>query len=300
MLLEMQILLPAFLACLLLTAFLSYLGLHVLARGVIFVDIALAQIAALGSAVAAYFGAELRSPASFAGGLAFTMAGAALFTSTRSLRRRVPQEAFIGISYAVAAAASVLVANALPHGSEEIKAILVGSLLTVELVHVALTAVLFAVLGIFHMTFYRRFLALSFEHEASTTEGWRAALWDFAFYATFGIVITSAVQMAGVLLVFSFLIVPAVFSALFATRLVTRLVLSWLLGAVVSALGLVASFELDLPTGAAVVVTFGAALALGLVAGGLMTRGVGRGSSLPSTSGSADRAGTGVSGAGRS
>lgn len=300
MLLEMQILLPAFLACLLLTAFLSYLGLHVLARGVIFVDIALAQIAALGSAVAAYFGAEPRTPASFAVGLAFTMVGAALFTATRGLRRRIPQEAFIGIGYAVAAAASVLVANELPHGSEEIKAILVGSLLTVELEHVGLTAGLFAALGIFHVAFRRRFLALSFEHEAAAVEGWRAALWDFAFYATFGVVITSAVQVAGVLLVFSFLIVPAVFSALFVTRLAARLALSWGLGAVVSALGLVASFELDLPTGAAVVVTFGAALALGLAARGLWTLGAVRAASAASSSGVADpRPGTGISGSGR-
>jgi zinc/manganese transport system permease protein len=265
--LELQIVLPGFLACLLLTGFLAYLGLHVLARGVIFVDIALAQIAALGTACASFNDIEPHTLASYGVSLAFTFAGAALFALTRGLRQRVPQEAFIGIAYAVAAAAAILVARFLPHGDEEIKEILIGSLLTVSLREVGVTAVIFAVLAVVHVIFRRKFLALSFNNDDvdDDDDGWRPMLWDLLFYATFGVVITSSVQMAGVLLVFSFLIVPAVFSALFAKNLWTRLLMAWSLGAVVSALGLWGSFKLDLPTGAAVVVTFGIVLALAAV-----------------------------------
>jgi zinc/manganese transport system permease protein len=266
--LELQIILPGFLACLLLTGFLSYLGLHVLAREVIFVDIALAQIAALGTAFASYNGVEPHTPASYVWSLAFTFGGAALFALTRGLRKRVPQEAFIGITYAVAAASAILVAKFLPHGDEEIKEILIGSLLTVDYPEVGITAAIFAVLAVVHFLFRKKFIELSFNHDVHDSdgpEGWKPMLWDLAFYATFGVVITSSVQMAGVLLVFSFLIVPAVISALFTKRLPVRLVIAWILGATVSALGLYGSFKLDLPTGAAVVVTFGVVLVLAAV-----------------------------------
>jgi zinc/manganese transport system permease protein len=195
--------------------------------------------------------------------LGFTSVGAGLFAVTRRLRKKVPQEAFIGITYAVAAAASVLVANFLPHGDEEIKEILVGSLLTVQYDEVAVTAGTFAVLGVIHFFLRKKFLALSFEHESDAHDTWSGAGWDFAFYLSFGVVIASSVHMAGVLLVFSFLIVPAVFSALFTQSLMARLLIAWALGAVVSAAGLFASFRFDLPTGAAVV-TFGVALGLGI------------------------------------
>jgi zinc/manganese transport system permease protein len=264
--LELQIILPGFLACLVLTGFLAYLGLHVLAREVIFVDIALAQIAALGTAVASYYGVEPHTTPSYIWSLAFTFVGAALFALTRGLRKRVPQEAFIGITYAVAAASAILVAKFLPHGDEEIKEILIGSLLTVTMHEVAITAVIFAILGVLHYAFRKKFLELSFNHEDAAHDGWKPMLWDLLFYASFGVVITSSVQMAGVLLVFSFLIVPAVFSALFTKRIGVRLLIAWILGAIVSAVGLYGSFELDLPTGAAVVVTFGIALLLGAVA----------------------------------
>lgn len=260
--LELQILLPAFLACLVLTGLLSYLGLHVLARGVIFVDIALAQIAALGTAFAATRNIEPHTPASWFWSMAFCFVGAAVFALTRTVRRQVPQEAFIGITYAVAAATAILIANTLPHGDEEIKEILVGSLLTVSLREVGVTAAIFVVLGVFHLALRKRFLHLSFEPEGGggDHDGWKAMAWDLAFYMSFGVAIASAVQMAGVLLVFSFLVVPAVFSALFTRKLLLRLLMAWALGALVSAGGLFASFRFDLPTGAAVVVTFGVAL----------------------------------------
>jgi zinc/manganese transport system permease protein len=261
--------LPAFCACLVLTGFLSYLGLHVLARGVIFVDIALAQIAALGTAFAASRNIEPHTPESWLFSMGFTFIGAAVFALTRTLRKQVPQEAFIGITYAVAAATAILIANTLPHGDEEIKEILVGSLLTVSFKEVGVTAAVFVALGIFHFVLRKKFLHMSFEHAEGETsgdhDGPKAMLWDMAFYMSFGVVIASSVQMAGVLLVFSFLIVPAVFSALFTQNLMARLLMAWALGAVVSAAGLFASFKFDLPTGAAVVVTFGAALVLGAI-----------------------------------
>lgn len=263
--LELQIILPGMLACLLLTGFLSYLGLHVLAREVIFVDIALAQIAALGTAVASWRGVEPHTPASWVWSLGFTFGGAALFALTRGVRKQVPQEAFIGITYAVAAATAIMIAHYHPHGDEAIKEILVGSLLTVTVREVGVTAAIFAVLAVVHVVFRRRFLSMSFE-QARDDDSARAMLWDLLFYATFGVVITSSVQMAGVLLVFSFLIVPAVFSALFTKRLPVRLAMAWVLGAVVSVVGLWGSFKLDLPTGATVVVTFGVALVLGAIA----------------------------------
>ncbi len=263
----LQVLLPGLLACLLMAGLLSYLGMHVLAREVIFVDIALAQIAALGAAVAGLLGAEPDTPLSYACALGFTIAAAALFAATRALRRRIPQEAFIGIAYAMAAAAVILVANASPHGDEQLEQILVGSLLTVQLEDVAVLAAVFAVTVLLHIVWREPFRRLSFGGDEL---GFNAALWDFLFYVTFAVVITFAVDLAGVLLVFSFLIVPAVFSALFARRLWTRLLLGWALGAAVSAVGLYASFSFDLPSGAAVVITFGAALLLAAVARGLL------------------------------
>jgi len=273
MALELQTLLPAFLACLVLTGIHAYLGLHVLAREVIFIDIALAQIAALGAAVASLYGLETHSRGSYGWSLGFTLIGAVIFAATRGVRHRVPVEAVIGITYAVAAAGAVVVANFLSHGDEEIKELLVGNLLAVRFGDVAWTAGIYSLLGAFHWIFRRQFIALSFDgHVAPGAPARRDMFWDLLFYASFGAVITSSVHMAGVLLVFSFLIVPAVFSALFTSRLRLRLLIAWTLGASVSIAGLWGSFKFDLPTGAAVVVTFGAALILGALARALFAK----------------------------
>jgi zinc/manganese transport system permease protein len=263
--LTFEILLPAFLACLVLAPLLSYLGMHVLARGVIFIDIALAQLAALGAATGAYFGFEPHTPASYVCSFAFAVAGSALVAGARGLRDRVPQEALIGIIYAVGSALAVLVASALPHGDEEIKDALVGTLLTVSLSEVAIVAAVVAIAGAAHLVLRRRFLTLSFDPKRAEELGWSVSLWELLLYVTFAVVITAAVQVAGVLLVFSFLIVPAVFSALFAQRLRARLMIAWIVGPVVSVAGLVLSYRFDLPTGASIVVVFGAILALGVI-----------------------------------
>jgi zinc/manganese transport system permease protein len=258
-------LLVPFVACLVLMGIHAYLGIHVLARGVIFVDIALAQIAALGTTVAYLSGHQMDSYAAYFISLGFTFLGASVFALSRNLRERVPQEAIIGITYAVAAAATILFIDQAQVGSEKIKDLLVGNILWVSKTHVAFIAVIYSLIGAFHYVFRKRFLALSFDHDAPESKTFSAMMWDLAFYMSFGFVITSAVQIAGVLLVFSFLIVPAVFAAMFTDRLPARLAVGWLLGFVVSAAGITASYKLDLPTGAAVVATFGIALLLGIV-----------------------------------
>lgn len=257
----LSIMAAPFAACLLLVGIHTYLGVHVLARQVIFVDLALAQVAALGAAVASVVGLE-SGPAAYAVSLAFTLLGAGLFALTRTRRRHVSQEAVIGISYAVAAAAAILVMDRLPHGAEEIEALLVGSILWVSWEKVLVTAALYAVVGILHWTWRERLLMISYDPDEAERRGYRIRLWDFVFYATFGVVVTKSVGIAGVLLVFCFLIVPAVGASLFATTLRSRLLIGWLMGALVSVVGCAASYFWDLPTGAAVVCAFGGTLAV--------------------------------------
>jgi zinc/manganese transport system permease protein len=255
-----------FLACLVLTAIHVYLGLHVLARGIIFVDLALAQVAALGISVAFLAGHPIQSDAAYWYALAFTVGGAALFAASRVHRAPIPQEAVIGIVYAVSAAAAVLVVDRAPQGGEHIKTLLVGGILTVTGREVAQLALLYAVVGALHLAVRRPLLEISFDPEAALAHGRRLRGWDFVFYITFGIVVTSSVRIAGVLLVFSYLIVPAAVAALLTASVPARLVIGWGVGALVSAAGLWASFAWDLPTGAAVVTAFGALMAAAALA----------------------------------
>ena len=263
----LQILLPAFVAAVILTGIHAYLGVHVVERGVIFVDLSLAQIAAFGGTVGYLAGFDLHSPMAFVFSLGFTVLGAAIFAFTRVHRRtRIPQEAIIGIVYAVAAAASVLVMSKASRETEHLKEMLVGNILSVSWEDLGKTAVLYALVGLFHFVFRERFLLISRDEAEAERRGWNVRLWDFLFYASFGFVVTSSVTIAGVLLVFSFLIVPSVAAMLFSERLGVRLLIGWTMGVVVSAAGVALSFYFDLPTGAAIVVTFGVTLVL--LAGG--------------------------------
>jgi zinc/manganese transport system permease protein len=250
------------LACLVLTGIHVYLGLHVLARGVIFVDLALAQVAALGLTVAFLAGYPIESPASYWYALAFTVGGAALFAVSRVHRAPIPQEAIIGIVYAVSAAAAVLVVDRAPLGGEHIKQLLVGSILTVSPGEVARLAGLYAAIGVLHVLMRRPLLEISFHPDVASSKRRWLRWWDFCFYMTFGVVVTSSVRIAGVLLVFSYLIVPAAAAALLSASVTARLLIGWALGFIVSILGLYLSFVWDLPTGAAVVTTFGAVMAV--------------------------------------
>ncbi|MBL8113811.1 MAG: metal ABC transporter permease [Acidobacteria bacterium] len=258
-----EILLPAFVASVILTGIHAYLGIHVVERGVIFVDLSLAQIAAFGGTVGYLAGHDLHSPAAYAFSLGFTMLGAAIFAFTRAHRKtRIPQEAIIGIAYAVAAAASVLVMSKATRETEHLKEMLVGNILSVTWPELVRTAALYALVGAFHYLCRERFLLISRDEEEAGRRGWNVRTWDFLFYVSFGFVVTSSVGIAGVLLVFSFLIVPSVASMLFSERIGVRLVIGWTMGVVVSAAGVLVSFYSDLPTGATIVVTFGVALLL--------------------------------------
>jgi zinc/manganese transport system permease protein len=258
----LELLWAPLLACLVLTGIHVYLGLHVLARGVIFVDLALAQMAGLGITVAFLAGHPIQSDAAFWYALVFTVGGAALFAASRVHRAPIPQEAIIGIVYAVSAAAAVLVVDRAPQGAEHVKQLLVGSILTVTPREVAALAGLYGLIGALHLMIRRPLLEISFQPEVARAKGRRLRWWDFCFYTSFGVVVTSSVRIAGVLLVFSYLVVPAAVGALLGASVTGRLLIAWTFGLLVSALGLYASFAWDLPTGAAIVTTFGVLMAL--------------------------------------
>ena len=276
-----ELMLPPFVACMILVAMLSYLGLHVIAREVIFVDLSLAQMAALGSLSALLFHVAPESPMTYVFALLATAIGAFLFALTRTSghgggggagRSRVPQEAFIGIVYVVASAAAVLVANKVPGGGEAVEKTLVGSLLWVTWPTIVKLAIAYAALGVFQFVLRRRFLTISFHPEEAEAQGWKIRLWDFFFYLSFGVVITLAVPIAGVLMVFSFLVVPAVIANLFTADKRQLTIIAWSSGALASVLGLWLSYTKDLPTGPLIVCMYGLVL---LGAGVLRKLGVG-------------------------
>ncbi len=249
-----------FLACLILTGIHTYLGIHVIRRGVIFVDLALAQMAALGSTLAILSGHDLHDPAAYYYSLGMTFIGAAVFSLSRQRRERIPQEAIIGITYVVSAAAALVFLDRAPGGAEHIRSLLVGNILTVTPGEVVKTAFLYAGVGLFHWLFRRPFFIISFMPEQAAAERYRVRSWDFLFYMTFGLVVTSSVAMAGVLLVFSYLIVPAVTSLMVAEGIGARLWIGWGVGLFSSLLGLSGSVLFDTPTGASIVCAFGVLL----------------------------------------
>jgi len=251
-----------FLACLILTGIYVYLGMHIVRRGVIFVDLALAQMAALGATTALLFGYDLSDRMVYLFSMGFTLAGALVFSLTRQRRERIPQEAIIGIVYVVSAAASILVLDRAPGGAEHIRSLLVGEILTVTPRDLWTTGSLCALAGLSHWVLRKPFVMITFKPEEFRKRGGSIFLWDFLFYLSFGIVVTSSVRVVGVLLVFAYLVVPAVVSLLYAQGILRRLALGWSVGGASSALGLLASYRFDLPTGATIVCAFGLVLAL--------------------------------------
>jgi zinc/manganese transport system permease protein len=252
-----------FLASLILTGIHAYLGVHVVERGVIFVDLALAQIAALGATTAILIGMDPHGNGAYWMSLGFTFVGAGIFTFVRSRQKRIPLEAFIGITYAVASAAAILAMSKATGETEHLKDMLVGNILAVSSTEVTKTALLYGAVGLFHFIFRKKFLAISLNHNSAELQPkLNVRLWDFLFYASFGFVVTSSVAIAGVLLVFCYLVVPSVGAMLFADRIGTRLAIGWTMGTLVSALGCYFSVFFDTPTGATIVCTFGAVLVL--------------------------------------
>ena len=269
-------LLAPFIASLILTGIHAYLGVHVVERGVVFVDLSLAQIAALGTTVAVLYGYDAHQTAAYWFSLGFTFLGAAVFSTVRAHKARIPQEAVIGISYAVASAAALLAMSKSAEQTEHLKEMLVGNILTVSWAEVRQTALLYAAVGVFHFIFRKKFLLISLQPEKAREMGVSLALWDFLFYASFGFVVTSSVAIAGVLLVFCYLIVPSVGAMLYAERIGPRLAIGWTMGTVVSALGVYLSLKIDLPTGATIVCTFGIILILMALFRGVIRRRVAR------------------------
>jgi zinc/manganese transport system permease protein len=255
-------LLAPFIASLILTGIHAYLGVHVVERGVIFVDLSLAQIAALGTTIAVLYGIEPHSQTAYVVSLIFTFVGAAVFSTIRGRRARIPQEAVIGICYAVASAAAILAMSKSVEQTEHLKEMLVGNILTVSWWEVEKTALLYGAIGLFHYIFRRKFLLISMDPEAAEAQGISTRFWDFVFYASFGFVVTSSVAIAGVLLVFCYLIVPSVGAMLYSEHIGTRLAIGWTMGTLVSALGVYLSLQIDLPTGATIVCTFAIVLIL--------------------------------------
>src|SRR6202047_547583 len=253
-------LLAPFVASLILTGIHAYLGVHGGERGVIFFDLALAQIAALGATGAIVVGMDPHRRGSYWISLGFTFLGAAIFALARTRRGHIPQEAFIGIAYAVASATAILLMSKATGETEHLKDMLVGNILAVSWAEVRKTAILYGAVGIFHYIFRKKFLQISMHYDDLEKLNFNVKFWDFLFYASFGFVVTSSVAIAGVLLVFCYLIVPSVAAMLYAEHIGRRLAIGWSMGTIVSALGVYLSLQLDLPTGATIVCTFGLVL----------------------------------------
>jgi zinc/manganese transport system permease protein len=195
-------------------------------------------------------------------GLGATLVAAALLSVTRMEHRYVPQEAIIGIVYVVASAATILLAAQAPRGSEHVEQLLTGSLLWVTWREITKTALIYGLIGLVHWSLRDRFFTISLRPEEARGKRWAIAWWDFLFYALFGVVVTSSVAIAGVLLVFSFLVIPAVIAFLFTDSPGRLLTTAWATGTAASVLGLYVSYVTDLPTGPVVVCSFALALVL--------------------------------------
>lgn len=260
----LQFMAAPFAACLILVGVHGYLGLHVLLRQVIFVDLALAQIAALGTVVAFIEGHEPGSPKAFAYSLGAAVLGALIFSisRTRAQETRVPQEAIIGITYVIASATAILVADRAPEGAEHIKELLAGTILWVTWPTVIKDLIIYAAVGVFHYLFRRRFITISEDPERAYAQGWKVWFWDFLFYVSFGVVITLSVEIAGVLMVFSYLVAPAIIALGSSNRWGPRIVIAWAVGFLASAAGLIASYQADFPSGPAIVCSLGLFLLL--------------------------------------
>jgi zinc/manganese transport system permease protein len=260
-----QLMLVPLVAALVILLIHAYLGIHIIARGVIFVDLALAQVAALGYTTATLLGFPPGSATAYMIGVGATLFGALLLSFSRLEHARVPQEALIGVVYVAASAATILLAAQSPQGSEHVEELLTGTLLWVTWPEIIRMAAIYAVLGIAHWLLRHRFFTISLEPERAASSGWRLRWWDFLFYAMFGVIVTTAVGIAGVLVVFSFLVIPAVIAFLFVRGPARLLAVAWSVGTVATLAGLALSFHYDLPTGPLVVCTFTAVLAVALV-----------------------------------
>jgi zinc/manganese transport system permease protein len=256
----LQFMAAPFAACLVLVGLHAYVGIHVIERRILFVDLAVAQFAALGAVVGFAFGHHPGELGSTLFSLAFAVIAAGLFALTRVRHEKLPQEAIIGITFVVASAVTILVADRAPEGAEHIKETLSGSLLWVTWPAVLKVLLIYAVLGVFHWFLRHRFALISSDPAEAYRRGWNVRWWDFLFYLAFGVMITFSVEIGGILMVFAYLVIPACVAILLHAGMGARLVVGWLTGVTASAAGLMGSYYLDVPTGPSVVVVLGVML----------------------------------------
>ncbi|MBW2699231.1 MAG: metal ABC transporter permease [Deltaproteobacteria bacterium] len=258
-----ELMLRPFIECIILVGIHSYLGLHVIRRRVIFVDLALAQIAALGAVVGGIMGIMADTPHSVVFSLVFCLIGAGLFAVIRVRHDRIPLEAIIGLVYAISFALAILVVQK-TEGVEHMEDILVGRLLYVSWSDIITAAIAYSAIALLHIVFWKKFILISDFPEKAYRQGINIRLWDFLFYASFGFVITFSTKVAGVLLVFVFLVAPAILAVMITKRFGMQLLVGWVAGTVVTVLGLGISAHpaVDLPSGPSVVAFYGVVLVL--------------------------------------
>ena len=245
-----------FLGCVLLILIHAYFGIHILERGIIFVDLAMAQFIALGIAVAFLMGHEGSARNYYA--VAFAIIGASIFSMARRIRRIVNMEAFIGVLYIFSLAVSILILDRTPHGLEEFKTILNGNILWVTPSDILKTFILYAAIGLLHLVFRKKFFALSFEES-------NGPFWEFLFFLSFAFVLVSSVQLAGILQVFSFLVIPALIGRLFTRSPMKILIGGWGIGLAASMAGISLSYKMDLPTAPLIVASLSLAFFILLI-----------------------------------
>ncbi|MDH3734804.1 MAG: metal ABC transporter permease [Gemmatimonadota bacterium] len=255
-----DLMLAPLVAALILVGIHGYLGIHIIARGVIFVDLALAQVAALGFTAATLLGYAPGSAAAYGISVGATLVGAFMLSVSRVEHEYVTQEALIGVVYVAASAGTILLAAQAPRGSEHVEELLTGTILWVTWSEIWRTGLVYAAVGAIHWVLHKKFFTISLEPDKAAAEGWRLRWWDFVFYGLFGIVVTSSVGIAGVLVVFSFLVIPAVVAFMWVSSPARLLAVAWTVGALAALAGLLISFQFDLPTGPVIVVTFAAVL----------------------------------------
>lgn len=258
--------LPPFAACLTLIGIHGYFGIHVLKRGIIFIDIAMAQIAALGVTFAYILHIDHESPWTYPISLVFVTIFAWFFSILKCKRPRICMEAIIGMSYAVAATAAVILIDKAAGSHEHMKEMFIGSILWVQWPEIIKSVLVYGLIGGFHFYFRKKFISLSQDYDKSKNTGNKTQLWDFLFYLTLGIVVMHSVRIGGILVVFAFLIIPSSISALFSSDWISRIVIGWITGTLVSIFGLFLSWKMDVPSGPAVVLFLGVFLILAVAA----------------------------------
>ena len=258
-----EFLLPPLVASVILVGIHGYFGLHVLSRGVIFVDISMAQIAALGTLVGMWAGVDPHSGSSYLFSLAFVLLAAAVFSLVDLKGRQIPKEAIIGIVYGLSLAVALIIADLSTGGMAYIKESFSGGLLWVSWGKIVSSAAVYSAVGLVHYRFHDKFFALSAGENQGAIRN--AAFWDFLFYATFGLVLVNSVRIGGVFVVFALLVVPASIAVLFYTSWRGRIIFGWIVGVVVIILSAVFSYHYDLPNGPMIVCLLGLFMALAAI-----------------------------------